>query len=137
MRQINYIVLHCTDGPPNQSTAEILHYWKTVNGWKSPGYHFEINADGSFEQLLPIEQVANGVKGHNQNSVHISYKGGQKGIDTRTCGQIQTQIKLINDMRVKFPNAKILGHRDFAGVTKSCPSFDVATWLKKVGIKQL
>lgn len=137
MRIIKYIVLHCTAGPQNQTTQEILNYWK-AKGWKKPGYHFEINADGKVEQLLPITDVANGVAGHNANSIHISYKGGidAKGnaIDNRTAAQKATQIRLITELRAKFTDAKILGHRDFAGVTKQCPSFDVASWLKTVGI---
>jgi N-acetylmuramoyl-L-alanine amidase len=136
MRVIKYIVIHCTAGPQNQSTAEILAFWKNVNGWKYPGYHFEINADGTIEQLLPIEQIANGVAGHNSNSLHISYKGGidkaGKPVDNRTPQQIASQISLLKKYHAMFPHAEILGHRDFPGVTKACPSFDVRTWLKTI-----
>lgn len=138
MREIKYIVLHCTAGPQNQSTAEILHYWKTVNGWKYPGYHFEISADGTIEQLLPIEQVANGVAGHNAHSIHISYKGGidahGRPADNRTEAQKQAQVKLLKKYHAMFPHAEILGHRDFPGVTKACPSFDVKSWLKSISL---
>lgn len=140
MREIKHIVLHCTAGPQNQSTQEILNYWKNVKGWNSPGYHYEINADGSIEQLFPIEKIANGVAGYNANSIHISYKGGvdEKGkpVDNRTIAQKASQIKLIKNLKAKFPHAKICGHRDFPGVTKACPSFDVVSWLKQVGINQ-
>lgn len=133
-------MLHCTAGPQNQSTAEILNYWRKVHGWKSPGYHFEINADGTIEQLWPIESIANGVAGYNANSIHVSYKGGvdTKGnaIDNRTDAQKASQVKLIKELKAKFPHARICGHRDFPGVTKACPSFDVRTWLKEVGIAQ-
>ena len=33
-------------------------------------------------------------------------------------------------LRNKYPNAIIQGHRDFDGVRKSCPRFDVKEWLK-------
>ena len=29
----------------------------------------------------------------------------------------------------RYPKAQVLGHRDFPGVAKACPSFDVKTWL--------
>lgn len=136
MRDIKYIVLHCTAGPQNQSTQAILNYWKNDLGWTNPGYHFEINADGTIEQLHPIEKVANGVAGYNSHSLHISYKGGVdakgKPVDNRTSAQIKSQIELIRKYHKMFPKAKILGHRDFPGVTKACPSFDVATWLKTI-----
>lgn len=33
-----------------------------------------------------------------------------------------------------FTAAEVLGHRDFPGVKKECPSFDVRTWLKTVDL---
>lgn len=152
MRVIKYIVIHCTAGPQNQSTAEILAFWKNVNGWKSPGYHFEINADGTFEELLSIDKIANGVAGHNANSIHISYKGGidasGKPVDNRTEAQKHTQLQLIKKYKEMFPNAVVLGHRDFStdkngnGIIeswewiKSCPAFDVRDWLANKGLEQ-
>lgn len=141
MRTIKYIVLHCTAGPRNQPTAEILNYWKKHNGWKNPGYHFLISEDGSIENLFPIEKISNGVAGYNSVSVHICYKGGANAIDNRTDKQVQSQLKLVMEMKAKFPNAVVLGHRDFSTDTngnglidrwewiKACPSFDVRDWL--------
>jgi len=145
MREIKYIVIHCTAGPQNQPTSEILAYWKNVNGWTVPGYHHEINADGEIENLWPIEKISNGVAGYNKNSIHISYKGGidKKGnpIDNRTPEQIKSQISLVKKYKGMFPNAVVLGHRDFSrdqngnGIIdrwewiKSCPAFDVRDWL--------
>jgi N-acetylmuramoyl-L-alanine amidase len=89
-------------------------------------------------QLLAIDQVANGVKGFNSNAIHISYIGGVdkngKALDNRTEAQINTQIQLLNRFKKEFPNAEIKGHRDFPRVAKDCPSFDVVTWLKMVGL---
>ena len=33
-------------------------------------------------------------------------------------------LKILKELRVKFPKAKIQGHRDFPNVKKACPSFD-------------
>lgn len=105
--------------------------------WKSPGYHFIIKSNGEVMNLQPIEKISNGVKGYNSNSIHISYIGGidKKGNpkDTRTGEQIAAQIKLLEEMKAKFPAARVLGHKDFPGVAKACPSFDVATWLDCIG----
>lgn len=132
MREIKYIVLHCTGAPANQSTAEIKAYWKRVNGWKDPGYHFLINPDGSYDVLQPIEKPTNGVKGYNANAIHICYKGGANGLDTRTDKQKETMEMLVRQMHVKFPKAEIKGHRDFPNVQKSCPGFEVKEWLKEI-----
>lgn len=140
MRVIKYIVLHCTATPQNTTIQSILTYWKNELKWKNPGYHFIIKATGEIVNLLPIEQISNGVAGFNSNSIHISYIGGVdakgKALDNRTQAQIDAQIKLIRHFKSQFPDAVIKGHRDFPNVKKECPSFDVATWLKKVGLTQ-
>ena len=143
MRNIKYIVLHCTATPQDTKIASIERFWKETLGWKNPGYHFIIEADGNVVQLLPIQQIANGVKGHNEHAIHISYIGGQNGQDNRTVQQEAAQIELVEKYKKAFPAAQVLGHRDLSpdldgdGIiepqewTKECPSFDVASWVKK------
>lgn len=142
MRNIKYIVLHCTATPQSTNIASIQRYWSKVLKWKSPGYHYIIEPNGEINNLLDIEKVANGVAGYNRESIHISYIGGiddsksilQKRlpIDNRTPEQIESMIFLIKWFALKYPNAKICGHRDFPGVNKACPSFDVAKWLSEI-----
>lgn len=144
MRDIKNIVIHCTGGPSSQSTAAIRNFWKTVNRWNTVGYHKIISADGTVEELAKPEVITNGVKGHNSNSYHICYKGGQGGKDTRTEAQ---KLALLNEVKLakkKWPNAKVLGHRDLSpdlngdGIiqphewTKECPSFDAQTEYRNI-----
>ena len=128
MRNINYIAIHCTATQPEASIASIQNYWKNNLGWKNPGYHFIIDRFGNVINLLPIELVSNGVQGYNSQTINISYVGGidksGKPKDTRTEAQKQSILKILKELRVKFPKAKIQGHRDFPNVKKACPSFD-------------
>lgn len=134
MRTINNIVLHCTATQPEAKVEAIRNYWKNSLGWKSPGYHYVIEADGTINHLHPEDKPSNGVAGHNANSIHISYIGGidalGKAKDTRTAAQKEAMLKLLLNIKLRYPAARILGHRDFPGVAKACPSFDVAAWLK-------
>ena len=136
MRAIKYIVLHCTATPQNTTIDSIKKYWSEVLKWKSPGYHYMIKASGEIVNTFPIDKVSNGVAGYNTPSIHISYIGGvdakNKPIDNRTDAQKVSQIKLLRDLKNKFPNAEIKGHRDFPKVNKACPSFDVKAWLKQI-----
>lgn len=136
MRKITHIVLHCTATPQTATVASIRNYWRDSLGWKSPGYHHIIKEDGEVVDLLPIDKVSNGVAGHNMNSIHISYIGGVdakgRAVDNRTEAQKEAQIRLLKKYRKMFPDAVICGHRDFPGVKKECPSFDVAGWLKTI-----
>jgi len=118
MRVINNIVLHCTASPQNASIKSILDYHHKVKGWKVAGYHYIIEADGMYENPVNIKDVSNGVAGHNKDSIHIAYIGGVdahgKAVDNRTPHQKQTLLELIKSMKKLFPNAKVLGHRDFS-----------------------
>jgi N-acetylmuramoyl-L-alanine amidase len=128
MRDIKYIVIHCTATQPNTKKESILNYWKNTLKWKSVGYHRLIDANGVIHELAKYEQVTNGVKGYNSNSIHFSYVGGVDEFnnpkDTRTLKQKESLLYLIKQAKKQFPNAIVQGHRDFKGVVKACPSFD-------------
>ena len=128
MRDIKYIVVHCTATPQTTSVESIKQYWKTHLGWKMPGYHFMIKPDGEIVQLLEIEKISNGVKGFNSVSINISYIGGvdseNKPIDNRTPAQKRSLTDLLTKLKKEFPKAIIQGHRNFPNVKKACPSFN-------------
>ena len=135
-RPIAHIVLHCTATDQEAKVSSILNYWKNKLGWKNPGYHFLIDLDGRVSHLQPLEKPSNGVRGYNKGAIHISYIGGidLKGNskDTRTAAQHTALESLVKALHGVFPAAKILGHRDFKGVHKDCPSFDVAEFLEEI-----
>jgi N-acetylmuramoyl-L-alanine amidase len=128
MRIIKFIAVHCTATSQKTSISAIQSYWKNQLGWRMPGYHFIIKPDGEIVNLLPIEQVSNGVHGFNSQIINISYIGGVDANnvpqDTRTPQQKGSLLKLLKELKQKFPTAKIQGHRDFPNVHKACPSFD-------------
>lgn len=130
-RKIKYIAVHCTGTSPMASVASIQRYWRDVRGWKSPGYHYLIEASGKVNQLLDVEEVSNGVAGFNSVTVNVSYVGGvdsnSKPKDTRTSQQKTALRNILTNLRIKYPKAIIQGHRDFPKVNKACPSFDAKT----------
>lgn len=136
MRIIKYLAVHCTATSQKTSISAIQSYWKNQLGWKMPGYHFIVKPDGEVVNLLPIEQVSNGVEGFNSQTVNISYLGGVDAenapLDTRTPQQKASLLKLLKELKQKFPTAIIQGHRDFPNVKKACPSFDAKNEYKNV-----
>lgn len=132
MRQIKRIFVHCTAGPQTQTVAEIQRYWKNVNKWKSPGYHYIIKPDGEIVPLQPEDKPSNGVAGYNSTSINVCYIGGvdKKGraVDNRTDAQKESLIKILKDLKSRYPDAEILGHREIWGQDpskwhKMCPCF--------------
>lgn len=128
MRSIKYIAVHCTATAQSAKVESIQKYWREHLGWQMPGYHFIVKPDGEAVSLLPIDKVSNGVAGFNSQIINISYIGGvdanDKPLDNRTPAQKATLLKLLKDLKQKFPTAIIQGHRDFPNVKKACPSFD-------------
>lgn len=134
-RNVKYIVIHCTATSPKTTIESIQKYWRDVKGWKDvPGYHYIIKNSGEIIKLLDESKNSYGVYAHNNECISISYVGGidkdGKAKDTRTKEQEVALFDKIVELTERYPNAKVLGHRDFKGVKKACPCFDVKTWLE-------
>lgn len=124
MRKVDYIVIHCTGASQQQTVESIQRHWAVHNKWKNPGYHRIIEADGTIHNLADFENVTNGVRGFNHNSIHICYIGGQH-LDNRTEEQKGSILKCILEAMEWVENKPIIqGHRDFEGVAKACPQFN-------------
>lgn len=139
MRDINIIFVHCTAGNQRQKITDLLAEFR-MKGWKNPGYHYVVDADGVTHQLLSVEKVSNGVRGFNAHSINVAYLGGidAKGrpVDNRTEAQKIELRELLQVLHKQFPKAKIMGHRDISPDVnhndkvdpkeriKECPCFD-------------
>jgi N-acetylmuramoyl-L-alanine amidase len=134
---IDYIFIHCAATPEgfDADAAFFERVWES-RGWRNPGYHIIIRLDGSIIWAGDIEcdglswdNIRNGVKGKNTRSFHISYVGGvdkyRRPKDTRTPEQKQTLKNSVDILKMLYPDAEVLGHRDAPGVNKACPSFSV------------
>jgi N-acetylmuramoyl-L-alanine amidase len=137
MRKIENLIIHCTATLQHTKPQTILNFWKDELGWKNKGYHYLIDVDGKIYQLMNENDISNGVKGKNQTSINISYIGGIDIInigednerkipsDTRTSQQKISILKLLLNLKSRYPNAEIKGHNDFTTL-KACPSYKVA-----------
>ena len=149
--KLEYLVIHCTATPEGREvTAREIRSWHTDpvckggRGWKQVGYTDMFHLDGDIERLVENNEdsyvdgweITNGAKGYNSKSRHVVYVGGlsKKGApkDTRTPEQKKAMEGYVKDFHERFPSVRIIGHRDVAA--KDCPCFDVAQWLKEIGL---
>lgn len=143
MFKAKYLTIHCTatpEGRPN--TAEEVTSWDRER-FGQPSYHWVIELNGRQVRTLLDEQRGAHVAMHNSNNIGISYVGGTEALnaggkpkDTRTPEQIAAMRGLVELYRAKYPGIVVLGHRDWPGVKKACPSFDVAEWLEAEGLSE-
>lgn len=131
MRSIKYIVVHCTATAQSTTIDSIKNYWRNDLGWSNVGYHYMIQADGTIVQIADESLITNGVRGYNKNSIHVCWIGGQIK-DNRTKQQRESLIRKLSELKAKYPQATIQGHRDFPGVTKACPQFDAKNEYKNI-----
>lgn len=127
-RVINMIICHCTATPEGKDyTVDQIRNAHKANGWSDIGYHYVIYRDGTIHNGRDVNKIGAHTANYNAHSIGVSYVGGvdakNKPKDTRTQAQKASFIKLLNQLRKLYPNAKIYGHRNFTNL-KACPSFD-------------
>ena len=113
MRKIERIFVHCTASKQSWGVKELWTEFRH-KGWKQPGYHYVITADGAIHQMLAVEEVSNGVKGYNATAINVAYVGGVERpnksvipVDNRTPAQKATLRKLLGILHKKYPDAKM------------------------------
>ena len=153
MREIKFIVVHCSATPEGkkfeEKDIEAMHAlrFKAIGG-KHIGYHVLVYLDGTIVQTKSFELIGQHVAGSNSNSIGICYIGGLdkngKGKDTRTPEQKLSLTVVLKKLKQTYPKAIILGHRDFSpdkdgdGIIeqwefmKECPCFNAKTEYSKL-----
>lgn len=150
IRKITEIIVHCEATPegedftPEQVSAshKLRHFSPYTRNGKTwyIGYHYVIQLDGSIIACRPESIKGCHCSGHNANSIGVSYVGGcaPRSVknwmnipkDTRTPQQKASLLKLLKELKQRYPNATIHSHRDFAN--KACPSFDATKEYKNL-----
>ncbi|SOD42312.1 N-acetylmuramoyl-L-alanine amidase [Nitrosovibrio sp. Nv4] len=140
-RLINLIVVHCAATPNGRrTTVEDVNSWHYQRGFRrSPafrarqnhsldaiGYHFLVYINGAIATGRHLDEIGAHAAGFNQKSVGVC----MAGTDSFTLAQwdaLRGNVQLLMD---RYPQARVVGHRDLPKVAKSCPGFNVADWLR-------
>jgi len=131
-QSVRFLVIHCSATKCNRNyTEKQLIRDHKARGFRCPGYHFYCRKDGSITQFRKLLEVGAHARPYNRCSIGICYEGGldEEGrpADTLTEEQYRAIHHLLLKLKVMFPKAKVVGHRDLPGATpKECPCFDAA-----------
>jgi|TARA_B100000929_G_scaffold283375_1_gene264374 N-acetylmuramoyl-L-alanine amidase len=134
--ETKYIVIHCSQTRPSQKDvdAKWIDRIHRSNGWLKIGYARVLKRDGTWEQGREDDEVQAHVKGYNHCSIGICLVGGAKEEnwkledDNFTGEQFESLKKELTRLVLKYPDARIVGHRELDN-KKFCPSFDVRQYL--------
>lgn len=130
MRTITLLIIHCSAVRPGQtSSAAQIDLWHRQRGWNGIGYHYVVRRDGTLEKGRDEALPGAHCQGHNRHSIGICYEGGLdasgRAADTRTPAQKERLLKLLNELKKRYPHALITGHHTL-DPSKACPCFDAA-----------
>ncbi len=146
MRKITRIVIHCSATLENKAfNAVAIDAMHKARGFNRIGYHYVVLLDGTVEVGRKEEEIGAHAQGYNKESIGICYIGGIGahpitgkigGKDTRTQMQKDAMANLVRKLKLKYPKARVMGHRDLSpdlnrdGVItseefiKECPCFN-------------
>lgn len=142
----DWLVVHCSATRASASVcAADIRRWHLARGWVDIGYHYVICRDGTVETGRAESAAGAHVRGFNHASIGICLVGGLdadgKPENNFTDEQFAQLHTLLGELKARYPNAEIRGHRDFSPdlnkdgrITanefyKACPCFDVREWL--------
>ena len=129
MRQINKVIVHCSDSEHlSHDNYESIYKWHVEErGWKDVGYHYLILKNGTVRKCRPVHISGAHCYGKNYTSIGICLTGKYEFSDD----QFISLQKLITELKWLFGNISIHGHREFSK-KKTCPNFEVKDILKDV-----
>ncbi len=126
--KIKKLVVHCSDTENEKNLSAIdIHKMHISFGWDGIGYHKVILRSGIIEEGRPEYWVGAHVKGMNDESLGVCLIGR----DQFTNKQFISLEKVLRQWKIKYNQAKIMGHCDTGDTKKTCPNFDVISWSKQ------
>ena len=139
-KRADFIAVHCSDTPPSMHIGEIeIRRWHEQRGWLDIGYNVIIRRSADIEIGRPLDYRGAHVAGYNHKSIGVCMIGGKHETtgepeDNFTPGQYESLLITLRFLWRYAPGALAQGHRDFPGVTKTCPCFDVETVLRDANL---
>jgi N-acetylmuramoyl-L-alanine amidase len=126
-KNIILLVVHCSDTKDTLNLSAIdLHKMHLAFGWDGIGYHKIITRSGKIENGRPEYWIGAHVKGKNEISLGVCLIGRNKF----TKKQYLALERVLKKWKSLYPRAKVVGHRDTGNTDKTCPNFDVTSWIK-------
>jgi N-acetylmuramoyl-L-alanine amidase len=127
MRDINKIIIHCSDSPQGRGDdINTIREWHLERGFKDVGYHYVILENGDVQKGREHSIAGAHAKGFNSKSLGICLIG----IDSFTEEQYESLAVLIKKLMLKYEiNEKnVLGHY-MVSDSKTCPNFNVCEFM--------
>jgi len=135
MRQINLVVVHCSDSDNfDHDNISAIKQWHLARKFTDVGYHYFIQKDGTVQKGRDESVIGAHVKDHNAHSIGICLSGRNGFHDE----QFESLKKLLTEMIRKYNLqwSDVVGHRELTK-NKTCPNFDIHSYTSKWSAEKL
>lgn len=135
LSQVNYLAIHHTAGPDNQTPEEIANYHINNNGWGGIGYHFLISQNGTVYYVGDISTARANVANLNEQVIGICLIGNFTSGRVPVLSQLNSAQKLCGFFINNYPDLSninswdcVRGHKDLPGQSTVCPGDTWQLW---------
>lgn len=116
---ITHIVIHHAASARDLSATQI-HNMHLNNGWSGIGYHFVVRQNGIIERGRPEDKLGAHCANANSNRLGICF-AGNFDVNKMNETQLNAGKELIEFLKRKYPNAKLIRHKDVIKQSTACP----------------
>lgn len=116
---VKYIILHGT-GNVNVSAENHIKWLNDDNASEQCATHFYVDPSGIY-QALDLNTVSWNCKGLNSESVSVEICTYDN--NTKQMQAIQNARTVVDILKRKYPNARVVTHKEVSDWSKPCPSF--------------
>lgn len=124
MREINKVILHCSDSDvKSHDNIETIRKWHVQeNGWENIGYHLFIDKKGKIWKGRPFGVIGAHCESQNIDSIGVCVSGKKEFTDA----QFQS-LKIVCSYLMMFFDLKpeCFKPHNFYDKTKTCPNFNL------------
>ena len=117
--EVKYIILHGTSND-GVSAQQHINWLNNDNASGQCATHFYVDPSGIY-QALDLNIPSWNCKGHNNESVSVEICTYDN--NTKQMQAIQNARTVVNILKRKYPNARVVTHKEVSDWNKPCPSF--------------
>jgi N-acetyl-anhydromuramyl-L-alanine amidase AmpD len=131
---VQYLIVHQTATPREQTTFEGTKRYHVSLGWGNIAYHYFIESDGRLRKGRNERTVGTHTKagGMNLKSLGICLAGNFNE-EEPTDAQLKSLEAILKNLAAKYKIQKenILGHREVPGAVTECPGDNLLQWIER------
>lgn len=131
---IQYLIVHQTATPREETTFEGIKRYHVSLGWGNIAYHYFIDGQGKLRKGRNEGSAGTHTRADNMNFKSLGIcLAGNFNLEEPTTAQLKALEQILNSLSIKYKISKesIFGHREVPYAATECPGDHLLDWLEK------